>query len=128
MFFKVKPRKTDTLFTKYMRLKYNYECVKCSRVYPPDNCRNLGVSHYFTRGKESTRFDEDNCDLLCTLPCHRKWGHGDERGDYIKYMIKKLGQEGLDLLELRSNTYKKRDDVMDKIILDQMLKELEDGS
>ena len=127
MFFKVKLRKTDTLFTKLMRLKYNYKCVKCGRVYAPDDCRNLGVSHYFGRGKESTRFDEDNCDLLCTVQCHQRWGHGDERGDYIKYMVKKLGHEGLDLLELRANAYKKRDDVMDKFSLYYLLKEMESG-
>ena len=40
-------------------------------------------------------------------------------------MIRKLGQQRFDTLEVQANTYKKRDDKMDEIIIKQLLKEQE---
>ena len=120
---KIKLRKTDRLFTKYLRKKQDYTCQRCGRVYPPDDCRNLGVSHYWGRGHENTRFDEDNCDLLCTLPCHHIWG-GDGRLEYMEFMKRKLGEKGYDLLDIRAHTYKKRDDKLDAIVIRELLKEV----
>ena len=56
-----------------------------------------------------TRYDPDNVTLLCNLPCHRRW-EGEERGDYTEYMIERLGQKSFEDLQVRSRTYKKRDD------------------
>jgi len=127
---KIKLRKADKLFTQVVRLKFEYTCQKCGKEYNPYNkgkLRNLGVSHYYGRSRENTRFDMDNVTLLCNFPCHRKW-EGEEREDYKKYMIDRLGQEGFDLLTVRANTYKKRDDKMNEIILTEWLKEMNDGS
>jgi len=96
------------------------------RRYSQDDARNLGCSHYFGRGRESTRFDPENCVSLCTLPCHSQIGHGEKRDEYKKLMIKKLGERGLALLELRANQYKKRDDAMDEIIIKELLKEVKE--
>jgi len=126
MNFKIKLRKTDRLYTEYLRRKYDYICQRCGRGYSPDNCRNLGVSHYWGRWHENTRFDDDNCVPICTLPCHRLWG-GEERPEYKEFMVNRLGQKGYDLLELRKHIRKKRDDKADLIILKEMLKELEQG-
>ena len=90
--------------------------------------KNLGVSHYWGRSHENTRFNLDNVICLCNFPCHageNGWEGEKKSGGYYDFMINKLGQEGFDLLELRAHTYKKRDDKMDKIILTEMLKELE---
>jgi hypothetical protein len=126
MMFKTKERKTDKLFRQFIRRRDNYTCQRCGRVYLEDNCRNLCVSHYWGRGRENTRFDPENCIALCHLPCHElKWGHGDGRGEYMSFMLKRLGQKGYDLLELRANTCKKRDDYLDELYLRQLLKELE---
>ena len=122
-FFKIKLRKTDMLYTQYLRRKFGYTCVRCHRVYPIDNCHNLGVSHYWGRGHENTRFDDENCIPLCTMPCHRLWGE-EERAEYTEFMIEWLGQEGFDLLNLRAHITKDRDDKADLIILKQLLKEV----
>jgi len=127
MRFKIKLRKTDRLFTRLIRERDNYTCRRCGRVYPEDNCQNLGVSHFWGRGRENTRFDSENCDALCTLPCHAIWAEED-RKEYEAFKIRQLGQEGFDLLDVRAHTYKKRDDKMDEIILKEMLKELEKGT
>ena len=122
---KIKLRKTDRLFTQLMRLIYKYTCQKCGRVYSPDDgLRNLGVSHYYGRSRENTRFDEDNCTLLCNLPCHRRW-EGEEREDYKNYMIDRLGQRGFDILTVMANVYKKRDDALTEFILEEKIKDLD---
>lgn len=122
-FFKVKLRRTDLLYTQYMRQKYDYTCQRCGRVYASDNCRNLGVSHYWGRGHENTRFDDENCDPICTLPCHQTWGN-EGREEYTAFMINKLGQDRFDLLRLRAHICKDRDDKADMIILKALLQEV----
>lgn len=119
---KLQIRKADTLFRKYLLGLRNYTCARCGRRYPEDGCRGLHVSHYWGRSRENTRYDLDNCDLLC-FGCHQLWGHGDQRGEYTNYMTKKLGQKGYDLLQVRAYTYKKRDDKLDEVILRELLNE-----
>jgi hypothetical protein len=79
-------------------------------------------SHYFGRGKEATRFDPDNCDTLC-MGCHKIWGSDDKEG-YRQFKIRQLGQDGFDLLQLRSNSYKKKDGKMQALIWRQALNDL----
>lgn len=124
---RVKLRKADRLFTELVRQIYNYTCQKCGRIYIPDvhNLANLGVSHYFSRRKEATRFDLDNVTLLCNFPCHRLW-ETENRAEYKEHMINRLGQEGFDLLEYRSHTYLKRDDKMVELYLKEKLRRNDD--
>lgn len=118
---KIKLRKTDRLFTELVRIIYEYTCQRCRRVYSPDgDLHNLGVSHYYGRAREGTRYDLENCTLLCNMPCHRRW-EGEDRAEYLNYMIERLGQEGYDLLTLRANTYRKRDDKLIEMWLKQEL-------
>jgi len=129
---KIKLRKADTKFTQLVREIYGYRCQRCGRAYMIDgvkvgNLGSLGVSHYYGRKRESTRFDLDNVTLLCNFPCHEKW-EKVERGEYEKYMIKRLGQEGFDLLTWRSHLYAKRDDVLNIFWIEQELKELGESS
>ena len=124
--FEVRRRYTDTLWTKYMRIKYEFTCQKCQRIYSPDNTaalQNLGVAHYHKRDHENVRFDEDNTLLLCNIPCHRYFD--EHRGEFKDFMLNRLGQQLFDMLELRAHIYKKRDDRADAIIIRQMLKEIE---
>jgi len=120
----MKLRKTDTLFRKFLLLRDEYTCQRCRRQYQPDNCRGLQVSHYWGRSRENTRFDEENCILLC-WGCHQLWGHGDLRVAYESYMRAKLGEDGFDLLEARAYTYKKRDDKLDELAIKALLKEVQ---
>ena len=120
---KTKLRKSDQLFRQYVLKVYSDTCARCRKEYPSDNCRGLHVSHYWGRGRENTRQDIENACLLC-YGCHLRWGHGDQREQYTAYMRNRLGDKGYDLLELRANTYKKRDDKLDEIIIKQLLKEV----
>ena len=119
---RVKIRKTDILFSKYIRSRDNWTCNRCKHKHEVGS-RGLHNSHYWSRGKESVRFEEDNCIALC-FACHRLWGHGDEREQYREFMIKKLGEEGFKGLMMQANTFKKRDDIMDEIIITQLLDNL----
>ena len=119
-FFKVKLRKTDRLWTKHIRTRDKYTCQKCEKTYPTESCRNLGVSHYWGRGRENTRFDEDNCIALCTLPCHQNWG-GEGRQEYTDFMKQRLGEKGFADLELRAHMRKKRDDITDELYIKELL-------
>ena len=125
---KIKLRKADILYTRLQRFRFNYTCQKCGKKYSEydtKSLQNLGVSHYYGRSRENTRFGDENCTLLCNFPCHQKWG-GEERGDYTEYMIERLGQGGFEALTLRANTYKKRDDKTIEKKLKEKLKEVQD--
>ena len=63
MWGRIKRRHSDSLFSQYLRLKRKYRCEYCEGFFPQG--RGLTVSHFWTRAKESVRFDEENCDILC---------------------------------------------------------------
>ncbi len=124
--FRIKRRKSDILFSNFIRERDGWTCQRCGRTFDPDNsndrmgCHN---SHYWRRGHESTRFDPENCDTLCAS-CHEYAGT-NEGGElwYKPFKIQQLGQQAYDLLELRHQQYKKRDDVMDLIIVKELIKQ-----
>ena len=125
---KIKLRKADRMFTQVTRFRFDYTCQKCGKKYDEydtRSLRNLGVSHYYGRSRENTRFDPDNVTLACNLPCHRKW-EGEERGGYTEYMIERLGQKGFEALTQRANTYRKRNDTEIEASLREKVKLLED--
>ncbi len=111
-FFKIKLRRSDKLWREYLIKIRPYVCVRCGK-----SGKQLDVSHFWVRSHESTRFDMENCDFLCHIPCHDLWGHGEERKDYEAFKIKQLGQEGFDRLMVRAHSRKKRDDKMDVLYL-----------
>ena len=99
----------DKTFSYYIRLR-DMKCVRCySKVEL--NEKGLPVSHqnshYFSRGKENTRFEPLNCDTLC-MACHIRWG-GDERGEYKDIKVKQLGEEGFKQLDVQAHTLTKKD-------------------
>lgn len=104
-FGKITLDKADIIFSKYIRLRDDFKCVRCQRFYRDGN--GLQNSHFFGRGMESTRFDVQNCDSLCP-GCHQFWGSVD-RESYRVFKIKQLGQRGFDLLTLRAKTPTKKD-------------------
>lgn len=122
---KVKIRQADKLFSKYIRRRAGWRCEVCQRLCRLDGeiLWKLEASHYHSRKKESTRFDPENVVSLC-FQCHmRMGGHGSQ--EYDGFMERKLGTRALALLNLRANTYKKRDDKLDLLYAKQLLKELE---
>ena len=107
----IKLRKADIEFSKYIRNRDGWKCVRCHKQYEPPTS-GLQNSHFWGRARENTRFDPDNCDSLC-FSCHQYWG-GDGREEYIEFKKKQLGEEGYQKLKIRAFTYRKKDD---KIIL-----------
>ena len=121
---KIRIDKADRVFSQYIRLR-DKRCVRCgSRVEL--NAQGLPISHqashYFSRGKESTRFEISNVDTLCFF-CHMKWG-GDEREEYRAFKIKQLGEEGFKKLDILAHTLKKKDRKLAYIVAKQLLKEV----
>lgn len=123
---KVKIDKADSTFSLYLRLKYRH-CVFCGKPGKgEEGITGLEVSHFFSRGKEGTRFFEPNCDVLCKN-CHSRLGHGEDRDLYKAFKIDQLGQDGFNRLLLKSNTYKKKDRRLDLIVAKELLNSLTGG-
>lgn len=97
--------RADTMFRLYALSKLPHRCVfpNCPITDPS----KLTVSHYFGRAKKGTRYDLENCDLLCRN--HHYWDKTvgwefqkqrkeDPRapwdGRYTLYMKEKLGEDG----------------------------------
>lgn len=119
---KVKIRPSDKLFSNYIRTRDNWTCQRCGKQYEPPT-QALHCSHFQGRGKEATRFDPENAVALC-YGCHRYFT--SHPAEHYQWQVNRLGQEAVDLLVLRSNQYKKRDDKMDVIIWREALKGLKD--
>ena len=113
----------DKIFSQYIRLR-DKECRRC---HSPVQYNAKGepvshqASHFQGRRKESTRFDEENVDCLCT-GCHMYFTANP--GEHYQWQVKTKGQKTVDLIILRSNTYMKRDRQMAKLYWSQRLKEL----
>lgn len=126
-FKRSKSCKADDTFSDYIRLR-DGKCVRCGRLpaaRKSDGFLVVGLqcSHYFGRRKESTRFDPQNCDALCGI-CHSIW-EATDREDYRDFKIKQLGQQGFDLLRLKSNQRCKKDRAASLLYAQSLLSELE---
>lgn len=115
----------DREFSIYIRLR-DEVCQRCRRPGWPDAkgrpIKGLQASHYFGRGRESTRFDPDNVIALC-MGCHQYWG-STNREDYREYMIKRLGEKGFNDLSTRARMLVKKDRKAALIAAKQLVKEL----
>lgn len=114
----------DKTMSYYIRLR-DGRCMRCSS---PVMLNDKGLpkshttSHYFGRGKESTRFDTENLDCLC-FACHRIWA-SDDREAYRRFKINQLGENGFNALMLRSNIPAKKDRKMAYLVAKLLLKEV----
>ena len=123
---KIRIDRADLVFSQYIRLR-DGECRRChSRVELND--KGLPVthqnSHFFGRGRENTRFDPDNCDTVC-FGCHRIWGSDDREG-YSHFKIKQLGKRRYNMLNIRAETYCKKDRKLALIVAKKLLQDLKD--
>ncbi len=117
----VKIDKADRIFSLYIRTRDNWTCQRCGKKYNPPT-QALHCSHFMGRGKEATRFDEDNADAMC-YGCHRYFtAHPAE---HYAWQIKTKGQKKVDSIILRSNTYQKKDRQTAYLYWKQQLNELE---
>ncbi len=117
---KIRRDPLDTLFSNYIRAKAGWRCQRCGNKPDP---RGLHCHHFNRRRKQSTRFDEDNCLSLC-LGCHQYFD--ENRDEEREFMLRKLGQEGFDMLEGRVRIYGKVDREAVKLYLREQIKKLEE--
>jgi len=104
--YRAKIDKADQAFSLYIRERDRWTCQRCFKIYEHDTKR-IHNSHYWGRGRESTRFDPENCDALCFY-CHDQW-EGEKQGDYKLFKEKQLGATRYKLLMARAYTPGKKD-------------------
>lgn len=119
---KVKIRREDSLFSKYIRNRDKWTCQRCHRTHE-EGSRGMHCSHYWSRGKWGTRFDPENCDALC-YACHMLWG-GDRRSAYTAFKKKQLGIKRYNALMCRAHAYAKRDRKLALEHVNKLLKTLD---
>ena len=95
-------RELDAIFSRYIRLKDSFMgeavCVTCGKKADWAAMQN---GHFYSRGRFSTRWDEDNCHVQC-MRCNVIL-HGNYIA-YTKFMIDRYGREFVDELERKSLT------------------------
>lgn len=122
MFGKITRRPADILWSQYLRKLRNYTCEfpNCGKKHE-ENSKNLGISHFWGRAKESTRFDGENLDIFCNIPCHEYFT--THRTEYEVWKEKQLGSKRYKMLTVRAHTYQKKDDKKMLIALKILLNE-----
>lgn len=120
--YQIKRDKADEVFSWYIRLRD----MECKRCHSPVELNNKGLpithqcSHFMGRGKEATRFNENNGDTLCG-GCHQFFTANPAL--HYQWQVEQKGQELVDKLVLWSNQYKKKDRTMDFLYWKTRLKE-----
>jgi hypothetical protein len=74
------------------------------KVFPRGD--GLQVSHFHSRKKESVRFDENNCDVMC-MWCHKYFE--EHKNEYAGWKLEKLGRFEFRDLTYRANRLVKKD-------------------
>ena len=86
----IKVNQGDIAFSKYIRLKAK-QCAKCGRKGSGEKgIVGLQASHFHSRRKWSTRYDEINVDVLC-VNCHSYFT--SHKTEYEEWKFKQLGQK-----------------------------------
>lgn len=110
----------DKAFSKYIRTRDGWKCKRCGKQYTPPTSA-LHCSHFQGRGKENTRFEPLNCDALC-YGCHRYFTA--QPGEHYQWQVKTKGQDTVDKLIAQSNSYKKKDRKLERIIWEAAIDKL----
>lgn len=97
-------KKADTAFSIWIRER-DGKCKRCGKF------GKLTNSHFWGRTHSATRYDPENCDAFCWLPCHYQWEH-EKQGAYRDFKINQLGQERYDALERRARSSMKRSEAL----------------
>lgn len=120
---KIKIDKADTTFSRYVRIR-DGQCVRCKSSVEfniDGDPVSHQCSHFWGRGRFTTREDPENCDTLC-YPCHQLWG-GDLRREYENFKIKQLGQKGFDALMIKAHQVGKKDRKLSYLIAKKLYEE-----
>lgn len=98
-------KKLDRVFALYIRLRDTMpsgycRCISCGRIKPFEE---IDCGHYHGRMHMATRFDEDNCHGECHY-CNRM--SADHLIQYEKNLVKKIGQNKVDWLNVKAHSTK----------------------
>ena len=113
---KIRRDSLDILFSKYIRMKAGGICEYCGKGLA------LQCSHFHGRRKRSTRWDEENCCVLC-MSCHMYLGEHPNK--HCAWFKKRLGSEKFEKLNIRAEIITKLDKEEIKASLLEKLKILE---
>ena len=102
---KIKISPLDRLFSRYIRLRDGGICQKCHKYLGLTG--GLHCSHFHSRRKQSTRYDEMNCVALC-FGCHQYFG--ENRDEYEVWFKDHIGEREFDLLNARMRVIGKPDE------------------
>lgn len=116
----IKIDKADKVFSLYIRTRDNWTCQRCKKQYTPPTSA-LHCSHFMGRGKEATRFDEENADALC-YGCHQYFT--SQPIEHYDWQVQRKGEKKIQALRLRSNLYHKKDRAMAHLYWSERLKQL----
>jgi hypothetical protein len=99
----MKRDKTDSLFSRYVRMLCDFTCKRCGKKHAP-NSQGLHCAHWRSRGKWTTRFERDNATALCR-GCHSYLDNNPSERDEFFYKI--LGtKRALEIITLSNKTLK----------------------
>jgi len=110
-----------SVFSQYIRTRDGWRCKRCHKHYEPPTSA-LHASHFQGRGKEGTRFEPLNVDALC-YGCHQYFT--SQPGEHYRWQVEQKGQDIVDRLIVQSNTYKKKDRALERIIWTEAIKTLD---
>jgi hypothetical protein len=90
-------KKADIEFSKFI-IQRDKVCKRCGRA------NHLTCSHFWARQHKGTRFDPENCDAVCWMPCHKYYWEKEKQGEYRDFKMKQLGAVKYKALEKRART------------------------
>lgn len=114
----------DRVFSLYIRCRDAMpggmtRCISCGQIKPFDK---FDAGHYYSRSHIGTRWDEDNVNAECNF-CNRMSG-GEHMIGYRENLIKKIGMQRFQLLEVKAHSYSdlKKDPFKLKLLIDDYKK------
>jgi hypothetical protein len=119
MYGKIKADKVFNIYSKAIRLISGFKCEFCGKYFPDG--KGLQVHHFYSRRRESVRYDIEN--LVCLCNYHHRYFH-ENPNEQVEFMKNKLGQERYDALNIKANTYMKKDRAMRLIEAKEFLKKV----
>lgn len=106
-------KKIDKLVSLIVRERAGWKCERCGTQYTPPT-KALHCSHYFSRRHIGTRFVTLNLCALC-YGCHKRW-EGMKQDEYKEFMIERIGEDALKMLEdVKNTTFKVTDEDLEII-------------
>lgn len=101
-------KKSDRIFSYYIRHRDKWKCRLCKKNFS-NKREQLHNSHFWGRGRSSTRYDSNNCMAACYY-CHYFKLEKEKQGLYREIMIDWHGKKKYDELEIKAKQIMKRSD------------------